>query len=295
MTHMTSTKYITLFFILTFFLCIPAQSMAATIRASSSTALSAGDTAIISVFLDTEGETINSIDGAVLLTDTHGGNFTIKDISVSNSVFTLWPRKPSLGEGHRISLIGGIPGGITGDSLLLFKAIVTINEAGTFSIRPDTLVAYLNDGLGTTRTITKDTSTITVGQRRAATKDNWQEIISNDNVAPETFGITLVQDTNLYEGKKFLSFETTDTASGISYYTVKEGAYPSVRTGNSYILIDQNIPEDVVVTAYDKAGNFQVSVFKNKTPIQWGTVGVALLGISGIYIIYKRSCKKTNA
>lgn len=64
--------------------------------------------------------------------------------------------------------------------------------------------------------------------------------------------ITLAQDENLYDGKKFISFETTDKESGISHYEVKEGAYPIVRAEMNYVLIDQKGKSDITVTAYNK-------------------------------------------
>lgn len=274
----------------------PMHSLAATISASSGSALSAGDTAIIDVFLDTEGETLNSIDGSITLSDDHNGNFEVKDLSVVNSAFTMWPRKPSLEDKGKISFVGGIPGGIKGDHLSLFKIVVKVNQSGNFSIKPNTITSYLNDGLGTSRSIDKESTSITVGPAREKAQDKWQEIVSNDNTAPEPFTIQVVQDSYLYDGKKFISFETTDKQSGISYYEVKEGNRPPVRTGTSYVLINQNGPVDVVVTAYDKAGNFQVAVMSKKKAVNWIVVLEWVALISVLYLgIKKVRRKKTHA
>lgn len=256
-------------------LVIPTTTSAASLKVSSGSAVSSGDTSIIEIYLDTEGKNINTIDGSIVLSDTHQGNFEIKDVSLVNSAFTMWPRKPSLGEGHQISFVGGVPGGVVGDRLLLFKVIVKINDSGEFKITPNKILAYLNDGLGTGVELSRDVSVINIGSSKGSPKDNWAEIISNDNTAPLKFEVVLNQDANLFDGKKFISFETTDAESGIDYYEVMEGSYPLVRSGTNYVLIEQDKDLKVVVYAYDKAGNFQVATLDNQTPINW--VGIAIV------------------
>ncbi|MBP6884017.1 MAG: hypothetical protein KBC06_02190 [Candidatus Pacebacteria bacterium] len=272
---------------------------AATISASAESAVSSGDTSIIDVFLNTEGAVINSIDGSISLSDEHNGNFEIQDISLVNSVFTLWPRKPSLESNGKISFIGGVPGGVAGDRLLIFKLVVKINASGKFSVNPNSLSAYVNDGLGTAINITKDASIIVVAPSNGESKDKWKEVISNDNVAPEPFTISLVEDPNLFDGRKFISFETTDSQSGISYYEVRERGYEAVRSGTTYVLIEQNKSVDVVVTAYDKAGNFQISTMGGSQPINWLSILVTLLIIGVVYKLInlvrrKRSIKNAQ-
>lgn len=270
--------------------CFPSNIFAANLRVSSESTVYAKDVNILNVFLDTEDETINSLDGYVILSDTNNGNFEVKDLSLVNSVFNLWPRKPSLQESNTIYFVGGTPGGVKGNNLLIFKIIVKINEPGNFSISPKNLKAYLNDGLATSRNIEKNISNISIGNSRTNPEDKWKEIISNDNTAPESFEIKNIQDDNLFDGKKFLSFETTDKESGINYYEVKEGDAKAVRTGNTYILIDQKNKLDVIVTAYDKAGNFQMATLNGKEPIHWRSILVTLV----ILIVFYKLIKRVN-
>lgn len=293
------TFFSTLFstgFIVLLSVFMPTDVSAATISASSDALVNANDTAIIRVYLNTEGETINSIDGSIVLTDEHKGNFEIKELSLVNSSFTMWPRKPSLEEGRAISFVGGVPGGVTGEKLLLFSVVVKINQEGKFTISPKVITSFLNDGLGTTRNITKNSSTINIGTAREKPQDVWKEIISNDNNAPEPFTIELIQDQNLYDGKKFISFETTDKESGISHYEVTEGNNPPVRTGTQYVLIDQDGTLDVIVAAYDKAGNFQTSTFVQKKAFPWASLVMVCIGVTILYLIIRKLRKrKRNA
>lgn len=266
---------------------VPNRIFAANMDISAGDTVSASDTSIISVFLNTEGQLINSIDGSIKLSDQNNGNFEIKDINLANSVFTIWPRKPSLQDGHSIVFVGGVPGGLSGSRLLLFQVIVKINEPGEFKITPKDTIVYINDGLGTPIEIEEEIFTIIVGEEKGEPQNEWQEIISKDNTAPLPFKVTLMQDEYIYEGRKFIAFETVDTESGISYYEVKEGGYPSVRSGTNYILIDQDNSAEIVVTAYDKAGNFQVSTLKKNEPIHWESILLALLIIFLIFGITK--------
>lgn len=279
-----------IFFITTFL--VPSKIFAASISVSSGNTVSAGDTSVVEVYFNTEGQNINSIDGSIFLSDEHNGNFEVKDLSLSNSIFSMWPRKPSLEDGHKISFVGGIPGGVNGEHLLLFKAIIKINQTGDFKITPSNLTAYLNDGLGTAIKIGENSSTISIGVPGSEPKDKWKEIVSNDNIAPEPFQITLAQDANLFDGRKFILFDTTDAQSGIAYYEVREGDYPAVRATTNYILINQEKNVDIIVTAYDKAGNFQVSTLKSKEPIHWLAILISLLIIIVIYQILKKIINK---
>lgn len=272
----------------------PVYSYAASMKASSGSTIRAGDTSVIEVYVDTEGQQINSVEGSIILSDEHQGNFQIQDISLAQSSFTLWPRKPSLESNHTISFVGGVPGGVIGDRILLFKVIVKINAPGAFTISPNNMQAYLHDGLGTALPIPVKNSVITVGEADTSPQNKWEEIVSNDNQAPNPFVVELIQDANLFEGKKFISFETTDGESGISHYEVREGTYPSVRTGTTYVLIDQKSHQDIIVTAYDKAGNFQVAVLSQKDSINWKSIIIVVLGIVLVRMIIKKILRKRH-
>lgn len=281
-------------FIIITILCLilaPRLVGAAVISASTDSSVSAMDTAIVNVFINTEGQNINSVDGSISLSDEHGGNFEVRDISLVDSVFTMWPRKPSLEAGQKIYFVGGVPGGVKGDKLLLFRIIVKINASGNFSVSPNKLVAYLNDGSGTGVNISGSNSLIVVGKAKSEPQDKWKEIVSNDNVAPEPFTINVVQDKNLFDGRKFLSFETFDSGSGVSYYEVQEGKNPPVKTGNTYMLIDQAGKVDIVVTAYDKAGNFQIATLKVNKGINWLAIAFYVVILSILYMAILRIIK----
>lgn len=285
---MKNIKYNLIILSILSIILLPSKTFAAKLSASATEMVSSGDTSILNIYLDTEGQQINSIDGGITIKDENNGNYEIKDLSIANSVFTMWPVKPSLENENKIKFIGGIPGGIKGERLLIFKIIVKINQPGIFYISSDNSTTYLNDGIPTPIKIMNDVSKITVAPKKEKTQDRWNEIISNDNIAPITFKIELVKDPYLYEGRKFIIFDTTDNESGIDYYEVKEGNRDSVRSGTNYILIDQNKNQKIIVTAYDKAGNFQISTISTKEPIHWGSIIITLIILAILYKITKK-------
>lgn len=274
--------------------CLPNITTAASISAATSGALTAGNTSVIDVFLNTDGEVINTVEGSITIqTQTP---VQIKELSVANSAFTIWPRKPSLESGKTITFVGGVPGGIKGNQVRLFRIVAKLDQPGDITIDTKAVSAYLHDGKATARKATGKT-VLAVGSSTGSSVNEWETIISNDNVPPEPFVVTLVQDPDLFNNKKFLSFEATDAQSGIDYYEVREGTYPAVRTGTTYVIIDQNSTPEITVVAYDKAGNSQTSIFQNKKATNWwliSAVSVALLvcGLAG-YLFYRKRIKKT--
>ena len=94
-----------------------------------------------------------------------------------------------------------------------------------------------------------------------ASNNEWSEVVTKDKVPPENFVITFGQDASVYEGKKFISFETTDALSGMDYFEVKEGENSPVKTGSPYVLKDQSGKSKIQVIAYDKAGNSKISTW----------------------------------
>ena len=256
---------------------------AATLYAQPLSAIGAEDVFVVDVLLDTEGETINTIDGLVKLSSTVPG-IEVRDISTAGSVISMWPRSPSLSEkGDTITFTGGVPGGISGKDLQVFKIVISVSKASELQIVSDNIKVYLNDGKGTSVSAKTRFSPINIGVKKAVPVDVWKDAIANDNISPEPFTIKILQDENLYGGSKFISFSTTDKQSGISHYEVKEGMMDAVRTGETYVLIDQTGKSDIIVTAFDNAGNTRSSaVLPKDGPIDWmsvffGTVIAALI------------------
>lgn len=231
-----------------------------------------GDSILFSVRIDTEGKDINAVEGEIVL-DHAVGAASLVDLNTSGSAFSLWPGKPlpSL-RNTRVSFAGGSPGGLPSEDATIFNVVLKLEEAGQIALSPDYINVYLNDGNGTTDTVSVKNLVIDVLPERpdGQSVDDWSSIIANDSSAPEPFEIYAGQDDSVFDGRKFISFGTTDAQSGISYYEVTEGTLPPVRSADTYVLQEQHEPVRVTVIAYDAAGNARESVYNS--PIVDGSV-----------------------
>lgn len=219
-----------------------------------STATSSNDGSVtLFVKLDTENTTVNSLDGSIILA---GMKDQVLDIHTGGSAFTLWPNKPSL-SGNVISFTGGIPQGVQSNELLLFSIVVKPKTPDTSYIDFRNILAYTNDKQDTPTPIVQKpvslASLAVIGQE------------PEDTAQPLPFTVELAKDSTLFDGKYFISFNTSDAGTGISHYEVQEGASPPVRSGSPYVLQDQSRKSTIVVTAVDRDGNKQSVTLTGKT------------------------------
>ena len=226
-----------------------------------------GDTILFNVRVDSENKDINAVEGEILL-DHAVDAVSLSDINTSGSTFSLWPSKPlpSL-RNARISFAGGSPGGFVSKDAIVFNVVLKLQETGQVALSPNNIEVYLNDGKGTKDEVHVKDLIIDILPRKSGAEvvDDWGHIVSNDMTPPEPFEIYVGQEDSVFDGKKFLSFSTTDAQSGISYYEVIESGLPPIRSNETYILQEQNIPTTVVVRAYDSAGNMRQSVYPPPT------------------------------
>lgn len=245
------------------------------------------DVFAVDVFIDTEGRTLNAVEGSVILNDAATRGFIVKDISVAGSALSVWPRKPSLSsDGESVSFIGGTPSGLNDSKALLFTLFLQAGVAGPFSLQYSGITGYLNDGLGTKVSYKDHSATVQVLPALASPLDALSSVVSSDNQPPATFGIELLQDASQNAGMKYLSFETTDDRSGIAYYEVIEGSRAPVRSGTSYVLQNQTGHETIVVRAVDKAGNVRTEIYSRNGGFPW--VLVTAIGVVAVLVIIFR-------
>lgn len=259
-------------------LFVARDTYAAVVYTEPLTGVGAKDVFVIEVRVDTEGASVNTVDGSITFSDKLS-DISVRELSVAGSAFTIWPRKPSLSEkGNVISFVGGVPGGTTGKNILLFKAIVSVARPSLLSISNSDIHVYANDGKATVLPLKLRFTPVKIGEAKDKPVDSWSDIIKNDNVPPKPFSVELHKEKDLYNGRKFINFFTIDDGSGLDYYEVKEGQYAAVRSGETYVLNDPKNAKDVTVIAHDKAGNIQVSKLKSSS-INWLSVVVVTLAL----------------
>lgn len=273
------------------FSILPASASAATVYLETSRdTVSVGDTAIVAVKINADGAVLNTVEGEIAL-KSPSLNVIVQEFSLANSSFGLWPRTPSLSnDAKTVSFVGGVPGGFSIEGATLFKMVVEARKEGAMTISPQNISVYLNDGKGTRVPVQLKDLTINVVAKKSnvATQNDWAGIVSQDKTPPEDFLIVLGQDQNLFSGKKFAYFSALDNQSGIDHYDVSENGAPVVRSGSTYVLQDQSENVQLVVTAYDKAGNKKTATLASDKGIPWLLIVVIIIIIALIVLLYKK-------
>lgn len=263
---------------------VPSSASAATAYVETSReSISVGDTAIVTVKVNTEGATPNTVEGEVSIKSS-SDNLVVQEFSLANSAFGLWPRTPSLSkDGHTVSFVGGVPGGFSIEGATLFKIIVEARKEGTVTIAPQNFSVFANDGSGTKIAVKMKGVTLRVTSKEAGVPatNEWLAVVSGDVIPPTDFIVVPGQDASLFEGKKFVFFSAVDNESGISHYDVSEDGAPAVRSGSTYVLRDQTGSPSLKVVAYDKAGNKKASSYSDTAPegVSWLVVVTSVVGI----------------
>jgi len=264
-----------------------------------------GDTFIVEARIDTEEECINTVKANL--------NFPqdilkAVDFSQGKSILTLWVNPPNINqESGIISFTGGIPGGycgkIPGDpgvSNLLGRVVFQVRETGAkLEHETDAKVEFLdssevllNDGFGTPAKLNTQGVVFTIlPQKEEPTREEWQKELIADTIPPEPFEIEIQKDPQIFEGKYFIIFLTTDKQTGLDYFEVKEGKKDFKKASSPYLLEDQALGKKIIVRAYDKAGNWQEAEIKPPYKITWKDglyLILILVGMGAIWWIIKR-------
>ena len=253
-----------------------------------------GDTIIFSVRVDSENKNINAVEGSILL-DYLTESVSLIDINTAGSKFSLWPGKPLPSVSNTsISFAGGSPGGLNSKDAIIFNIVLKLQKVGQVTLTPNNFSVYLHDGKGTKDEVSVKNLVIDVVPKKldSRPRDDWNNLTSNDKTPPEPFEIYLGQEGSVFDGKKFLSFSTTDKQSGIAYYEVIEGDLPPVRSSDTYILQEQNKSVKVTIIAYDSAGNARKSIYSS-TPYNVFypiiiTIIIVIIILIFVFVIHKK-------
>lgn len=243
--------------------------------------VSVGDTFIVSAKIDSPDTLVNVVEGAVAL-ENNNGSVVVNDFSLAKSIFSAWPTTPSLSQdGNTINFAGGVPGGFKLSKAIMFNFVLEADAEGEIKISSKNIAVLANDGKGTRVPAELKSLTIKVLPKNesVAPSNEWLSLVSSDKTKPENFAILIGKDPSFSDGKRFAFFTSVDNQSGISYYEVSEDGKPAVRSGSTYVLQNQDdsVTPNLVVTAYDKAGNKTISVYKKP--------GTTIFGFSLNFII----------
>lgn len=243
------------FLSLIFFLSLFANAFAGEIYFESKNQIQNGESISLPVYLNTNGENINTIDIEIYFN---------KELFIfegyKESTFKNWIIPPKL-EDNKIYFTGIIPGGVSGvydpnsNDLtpiplisLSFRA-KSIGQASFIFVKNEVLK---NDGAGSRLEVTKKDLNILITENIDNPKPT-ENIV--DEKPPLPFTLKIIEDE---ETGKLLVFQTTDLESGISHYQIKKGLkWENIES--PYRLEKPFFSKILNVRAYDFNNNYSES------------------------------------
>ncbi len=268
----------------------PVKSFAAIVSAQSEkNNFKIGELFVVEVFVDTEKDTVNALEGSLVFQDEF---LEVKEIREGNSVMNFWVEKPNLIAKNKISFSGMTPLGITGKEKYLFSVLLEAKKDGKSDIVLDDVRVLRNDGDGGSAVVKKGNFNFDISKDLFVES---QEVLV-DNVPPEIFTPYISSDEEIYEGQNFLVFSTQDKGKGIRGYEVKEGFLSFYKKGQSpYLLQDQSLKKRIYVKAIDIDGNERVVVINksfNYFNLLYAIIIVMVLKIGAKFYLRKKYVKK---
>lgn len=272
------------------FCLFPLKSFGSVVSVESAkTNLKTGEEFLIEVFVDTEKETVNALEGELLFPSDF---LEMKEVRDGNSSINFWVEKPSNTEQGKISFSGITPLGITGDKKFIFSVLFKTKKAGDAIVDLNKIQVLKNDGTGAKASV--ETSSLTFFVSKELSSD-VQDMLS-DNVPPEDFVPQISSDDEIFDGKNFLVFSTQDKGKGIRGYEVREGFWSFYKKGQSpYLLQDQSLKKRIYVKAVDMDGNERVVVINksfNYFNLLYAIIIVMILKIGAKFYLRKKYVKK---
>lgn len=284
-----------IFIAITFFLPLGVYAQSLLLKAPKTT-YTVGDSFQVTLSINTEGKQINTIAGTIKLPTSR---FQIIDTRYGSSILTLWVERPKINvSAGTIIFAGGLPGGFSGSSGPILSFGVKAKSEGTGEIKLSDFSVLLNDGLGTEiKNLSLGALKLTISKVAPQKAPTPKYIPLPDTIPPESFIPLVSRHPTIADNKYFVSFSAVDKDSGISRYEIRERPLIITRittkfdkgpeTGEtSYILKIQHWPTEVVVKAYDQAGNFTESSAKKPSSPLLAFFGVAILLILTAGITY---------
>jgi len=225
----------------------------------------------VSVFLNTEKENINAIEGTVRFP---ADLLEFKKLNDGNSIINFWVERPRIRDKEHGEIVfsGITPGGFLGERWLMFNIDFFAKKEGTGNIETRDIKALFNDGQGTAAEVFSSPLEIVVTSQAVPVSPKKIE----DEKLPESFKPEIARDPMLFEGKWFLVFVTQDKGSGIDHYEVKETRQRIltmfskwILAESPYVLHDQELRSYVSVKAVDRAGNIRIITMRPQNPLRW--------------------------
>lgn len=264
------------------FFALPAWGAELSLSAKKNT-FQPGEKFLVSIFLNTNDDSINAIEGKVVFPEEL---LVLKEIWDGDSLITFWLERPKA-NGNEIVFSGIIPGGYFDKKGLVLSLVFQARQEGQGEIALNNAKVLLNDGQGATAKLSLINLPFIIAKQTETEKEAVIEIKDIDS--PEIFTPMVAQDQTMFNGQYFLVFATQDKGSGIDYYEVQEGWGRFIRAVSPYHLLNQRLDWEITVRAVDKAGNERIAVLPAVHPWPWYQkiifCGIVIIVISLLYFI----------
>jgi hypothetical protein len=265
------------FFLFLGLLAIPQTASAARVFFEpEAISIRVGDQAIVDVYVDTQGESINAAD----LQIAYPPLTEIRSVSRAGSVFSIWIQEPAFSR-NSITIRGGVPSGISTSHGRIARFVLQGNAIGTGALNlAAPSVILRNDGEGTPAVLTSGQVAVSVGaypKGQSSTASPAPAVADSRRPAP--FSVAVGSDPDVFGGKRFASFYTTDADSGIDHYEISENGGLFRIAQSPFLIASQGSRTVVRVRAYDAAGNWRESVWPGALRRMWWWIS-GLLRIS---------------
>lgn len=226
----------------------------------------------VTVYLDTEGDVINTIGGEVNLSSSA----YILSTDSSNETISHWIQPPLKTSQQTIDFSGMMVGGVSDSKMTLFKFVVVIHppskrylytEPNTVRLWLEEGEAYLDDGMATPAGLTTMPFTRSVwGMSHVDAMD--EQVSFADLIPPEEFVIEYIAPGVLGD-QAAVVFSAQDYQTGISHYRLSH-VEKDTQVGlgmefdenfvqSPYFLDESMQTGKIIVAAVDQAGNQRFS------------------------------------
>ncbi len=248
----------------------------------ASTTYSQGEEFVVHVMLDTDGQQINAIEGAVYVDPL----FTVVDAIISKSDITFWVAPPAISD-RSVPFSGIVTGGVNSKQVKVLSLTLKADAEGVGTLNARDIKVLKNDGMGTMLG-----STVVPESVRIVRGAEVERVKLIDNERPESFVPLIGKDPSLFEGDYFVAFYTQDKGSGIKEYKVKEGLFGGYVSATSpYRLKNQRLDGAVYVKAIDMRGNERIEAVSAENPPLIHIAVVVVVVLLGVFL-WKRTFSK---
>jgi hypothetical protein len=250
----------------------------------------------VGVYVNTGGEAINAISGDI---NFPAEQTDLQNIYTGNSALLLWIKDPALTAPGVVSFAGIVPGGLTSGNGYLFTLVLKSKQTGTLTVNANNEQILLNDGNGSSATVTKAPLALSV-----VTKTDAPAYVPPfDRTPPEPFELKTAQDPTLFNNKWFVTFASQDKGVGVDHYEIREvppagsfagllggGRWLSVANG-PYELSDQSLESTIEIKAVDRAGNNRIVSLPPANGLSWYKkyfVWLAIIALLACFVGYRK-------